>query len=205
MRPNCRGRDHPGRGCVVIGGDAGRGPDPAPACLGMAKSVDPVLPPGMPEPFPKSCAIACSATRAGAGTCEQIQARLERSSDRARARVRARPRAATGRRYAARYGPLAALALLLLVLILVGLWVFSPRPASATAAPAPPSATGAADRTGVEDKPAAGAGPAVRRARPRRHRNSSQPPKAQSRILPERSTGRGDPEREAWGEQRRGG
>jgi len=87
-------------------GDAGRSPDQRLPVWDMAKSVDPVLPPGCRSHLPKSYAIACSAIRGGAGASSRSRrAWSGRQPHRARVHGRGR-RAATGHRFAALVRPL---------------------------------------------------------------------------------------------------
>ncbi len=150
----------------------------------MAKSVDPVLPPGLPEPFAEIVRHCLQRDPGWRWSVEQIQARLERSSTAPEpvfTAAAAAPLPATGsRRWFARW---ATLALLLLVLIVIGLWVFHPRPESQPAAPA----TAPAQQV-LQTEPASKAEPAQEQAppvpEPQTTPTQEQVPPAESAVAP---------------------
>jgi TonB family protein len=103
----------------------------------MPRSVDPVLPAGLPEPFAEIVRHSLQRDPAWRWTVEQIQARLERAATEPApvpvAEGRVRGLAAGARRW---FGRLAALVLLAFALVVIGLWVFQPRPKTQPASPA---------------------------------------------------------------------
>lgn len=170
----------------------------------MAKSVDPVLPPGLPEPFAEIVRHCLQRDPGWRWSVEQIQARLERSSTAPEpvfTAAAAAPLPATGsRRWFARW---ATLALLLLVLIVIGLWVFHSRPESQAAAPA----TAPAQQV-LQTEPATKAEPAQEQVppvpEPQTAPTQEQVPPAESAVAPSSparapATAAPQPEREAPG------
>jgi TonB family protein len=103
----------------------------------MAKSVEPLLPPGLPEPFAEIVRHSLQRDPGWRWTVEQIQARLGHPSTASEpgftAAVAPLPAAGSRRRF----GRLAALVLLALAVIVIGLWVFHSRPQPQPAAPTP--------------------------------------------------------------------
>lgn len=104
----------------------------------MTRSVDPVLPPGLPEPFAEIVRHSLQRDPGWRWSVEQIQARLGRpvtASGPASTAAPAAPRQAAGaQRWLARLAPLV---LLSLAVIVIGLWVFNPLPRPQPAAPTP--------------------------------------------------------------------
>ncbi len=108
-------------------------------------SADPVLPPGIPEPFREIVRQALQRDPAWRWNVQQIQARLLETAPSSVAPAVERGRPAGTRR---RYGRLAALVLAALAVMLVGLWVFGPRPAQP-----PPSTPAAVEQAPPQPKP----------------------------------------------------
>lgn len=109
----------------------------------LLASADPILPPGMPEPFGEIVRHALQRDPAWRWNVSQIQARLRESAP-----LPAAPAASKAGSVWTRwsYGRLALLVLLVLAAILIALWLFGPRPAqqpspmpaAAEKAPLPP-------------------------------------------------------------------
>jgi TonB family protein len=97
----------------------------------LLSSADPLLPPGIPEPFAEIVRHALQRDPAWRWNVPQIQARLLETA--AAPAAAAEPAPAGKRR---RYGRLAVLILVALAAIVVGLWLFGPPPAKAPS-PAP--------------------------------------------------------------------
>jgi hypothetical protein len=121
----------------------------------MTKSVEPVPPPGLPEPFAEIVRHSLQRDPGGRWSVEQIQARLGQAATEpgpapTAAVVAPRPAAGARRRFAR----LATLILLLLALILVGLWVFGPRPEARPAAPTSAPAEKVQEQTAPPAEPA---------------------------------------------------
>jgi hypothetical protein len=154
----------------------------------MTKSVEPVLPPGLPEPFAEIVRHSLQRDPGWRWSVEQIQARLGQASTEpgpapTAAVVAPLPAAGARRRFAR----LATLILLLLALILVGLWVLGPRPEARPAAP------NSAPAEKVQAQPAPPAEPAPEQAHPKESDVApSSPARASTAPAPQ-------PEREAPG------
>lgn len=141
----------------------------------MAKSVDPVLPPGLPEPFTEIVRHSLQRDPAWRWTVEQIQARLGQAAPTPVAAAAA-PAPGAAKRRRRRLGVVIGLVMLA---VLIGIWVFSPRPAPQPMAPKP------APAEKVQAEPERKAAPAQEQAQPEESAGGPSAPAAAPVAAPE--------------------